>query len=151
MPFFHIDLQAHMATSKVIYSGELRTKAEHLASNNSIITDAPTDNHGKGEAFSPTDLAATSLASCMLTVLGIYAQNHDIIMDGSFAEVTKIMSQEGPRRIVGIDVNLTICSPRTLSEHEQIAIERVAKTCPVSLSLHPDLQQNITIQYQTQA
>jgi putative redox protein len=151
LPIFNIDLQAHMTTSKVIYSGELRTKAEHLASKNTIITDAPTDNHGKGEAFSPTDLAATSLASCMLTVLGIYAQNHDIVMDGSHAEVTKIMSQEGPRRIVGINVDFVICSPRELTDHEKIALERVAKTCPVSLSLHPDLKQSITIDYQLKA
>ena len=88
-----------MATSKIIYSGELRTNAVHVSSSNSIVTDAPIDNFGKGEAFSPTDLAATSLASCMLTVLGIYAQNNGINMIGSNAEVTKIMGSEGPRSI----------------------------------------------------
>ena len=97
-----------MATSKIVYSGELRTNAVHLSSTNSIVTDAPIDNYGKGEAFSPTDLAATSLASCMLTVLGIYAQNNKIDMIGSNAEVTKIMSTEAPRRIIGVDVILEI-------------------------------------------
>lgn len=136
-----------MATSKVIYSGELRTNAIHLSSNNQIVTDAPIDNHGKGEAFSPTDLAATSLASCMLTVLGIYAQNNGINMVGSNAEVTKIMSTEGPRRIIGIDVLLEIKTTESMDEKQRTILERVAKTCPVSLSLHPDLIQNITVNF----
>lgn len=136
-----------MATSKVIYLNELRTNATHLASKNTIVTDAPVDNHGKGEAFSPTDLAATSLAACMITVLGIHADKNGINMEGTNAEVTKIMSSEGPRRIVGIDVNLEIITSEEMDEKQRIILERVAKTCPVSLSLHPDIQQNIKITF----
>lgn len=137
----------NMATSKIIYSGELRTNAVHVSSSNSIVTDAPIDNFGKGEAFSPTDLAATSLASCMLTVLGIYAQNNGINMIGSNAEVTKIMSSEGPRRIEEIKVELEILTQEILDQKQIIILERVARTCPVSLSLHPDLKQNIQIKF----
>lgn len=136
-----------MATSKVIYSGELRTNAEHLSSKSIIITDAPIDNHGKGLAFSPTDLAATSLASCMITVLGIYAEKNGINMKDTFASVTKIMNTEGSRRIVGIDVDLTIHTTELMDEHQRIVLERVAKTCPVALSLHPDIKQNITVNF----
>ena len=136
-----------MATSKIVYSGELRTNAVHLSSTNSIVTDAPIDNYGKGEAFSPTDLAATSLASCMLTVLGIYAQNNKIDMIGSNAEVTKIMSTEAPRRIIGVDVILEIKTKELLDDKQKVILERVARTCPVSLSLHPDLNQNIQISF----
>lgn len=136
-----------MSTSKVIYLGELRASAEHIASGNRIVTDAPVDNHGKGEAFSPTDLAATSLASCMITVLGIHAQSHGIDMKGTEAEVTKIMSKEGPRRIVGIDVDLTIRTTEPMDEKQRVILERVARTCPVSLSLHQDVQQNIKISF----
>lgn len=137
----------YMATSKIVYSGELRTNAVHLSSTNSIVTDAPIDNYGKGEAFSPTDLAATSLASCMLTVLGIYAQNNKIDMIGSNAEVTKIMSTEAPRRIIGVDVILEIKTKELLDDKQKVILERVARTCPVSLSLHPDLNQNIQISF----
>jgi putative redox protein len=136
-----------MATSKVIYLNELRTEAEHLASKTMIITDAPTDNHGKGESFSPTDLAATSLASCMLTVVGIYAKNNDIDMTGSSAEVTKIMNQEGPRRITGIKVDLQFRTAVPLDEKQRLIFERTARTCPVSLSLHPDIHQDIQISF----
>lgn len=136
-----------MSTSKVIYLTDLRAQAEHLASGNTIITDAPVDNHGKGQAFSPTDLAATSLGSCMLTVLGIYAQANGIVMDGSEAGITKIMSKEGPRRIVGIDVDLKIRTTEKMDEKQRTILERVARTCPVSLSLHPDIAQNIQITF----
>lgn len=136
-----------MATSKVIYSGELSTNAEHLSSGGLITTDAPVDNHGKGQAFSPTDLAATSLASCMLTVLGIYAEQNGIDMRGSNAGVTKIMSSEGLRRISGIDVDLEINTSVEMDAKQKLILERVARTCPVSLSLHPDLKQNISIRF----
>lgn len=137
-----------MATSKVIYSGELRANSEHLSSGNIIITDAPIDNHGKGEAFSPTDLAATSLAACMLTVLGIHAQKNNINMDGSYANVQKVMNSEGSRRIVQIDVDLTISTTEIQSDKEKIILERIAKNCPVALSLHPDIKQNINVKFQ---
>lgn len=136
-----------MSTSKVIYLNDLRTNAEHIASKNSIITDAPVDNHGKGEAFSPTDLAATSLGSCMITVLGIYAQANSIDMKGTTAEVTKIMSKEGPRRIVEIVVDLIIRTTEEMDEKQKTILERVARTCPVSLSLHPDIHQDIRISF----
>ena len=138
-----------MSTSKVIYLNDLRTNAIHLASGNTIVTDAPVDNHRKGEAFSPTDLAATSLAACMITVLGIHADKNGINMNTTHAEVTKIMSIEGPRRIVGIDVQLEIVTTEEMDEKQRIILERVAKTCPVSLSLHPDIQQNIAISFKT--
>ena len=136
-----------MATSKVIYLNELRTNAIHLASKNTIVTDAPLDNQGKGQAFSPTDLAATSLAACMITVLGIHADKNGINMLGTNADVTKIMSTEGPRRIVGIDVDLEIKTTELMDEKQRIILERVARTCPVSLSLHPDVKQNIKIRF----
>ncbi len=138
-----------MGTSKVIYLGELRTNAEHSLSKNSIITDAPPDNQGKGEAFSPTDLAATSLASCMLTVIGIYARNNGIDMKGSHAGVTKIMSTEGPRRIAGIDVDLHIVTENALDDKQQEIFTRIARTCPVALSLHPDINQRIEVDFST--
>lgn len=136
-----------MATSKIVYSGELRVVAEHLSSGEKVFTDAPVDNHGKGQAFSPTDLASTSLASCMLTVLGIHAAANGIDMKDSNAVVTKIMSKEGQRRIVGIDVDLEIVTSVEMDSHQRIVLERVARTCPVALSLHPDLKQNINISF----
>ena len=136
-----------MSTSKVIYLNDLRTSAEHIASKNSILTDAPLDNHGKGEAFSPTDLAATSLGSCMITVLGIYAQANDIDMKGTTAEITKVMSKEGPRRIVEIIVDLIIRTTEEMDEKQKTILEIVARTCPVSLSLHPDINQDIRISF----
>ncbi len=136
-----------MGTSKVIYLNELRTRAEHLASKSDILTDAPVDNYGKGEAFSPTDLAATSLASCMLTVLGIYAQKNSIDMGNSYADVMKVMSKEGPRRIVQIDLNLHIVTQEPLDEKQKVILENIARTCPVALSLHPDLEQNISVDF----
>lgn len=138
-----------MATSKVIYLNELRTNAIHLASGNKIVTDAPIDNHGKGEAFSPTDLAATSLAACMLTVMGIYAQNHSVDMTGSSAEVTKIMNTEGPRRIVGIDVYLTMRTTVPMDDKMRTIFTNIAHTCPVAKSLHPDIAQHIVLNFET--
>ncbi len=134
-----------MATSNVIYLGELRTQATHLSSNSNIVTDAPIDNQGKGEAFSPTDLMATSLASCMLTILGIYCKNNSINMTDSNAEITKIMSAKLPRRIVEIKLELNLIIDLEIDEKLKTILDRVARTCPVSLSLHPEINQNITI------
>ena len=136
-----------MPTSKVIYLGELRTKATHLLSQNSLITDAPTDNHGKGEAFSPTDLMATSLASCMMTLMGIYANNHEIKIGEIESEVTKIMSTDGPRRIAEIVVNLKIKLIGEYSPNQLKAIENAGRTCPVSKSIHPDIIQNLNFEF----
>ncbi|MCA0429120.1 MAG: OsmC family protein [Bacteroidetes bacterium] len=132
-----------MATSIVKYLGNLRTEATHLQSKSSIITDAPVDNHGKGEAFSPTDTLATSLATCMITVMGIKAQSEGMTsIDGTTAEVTKVMATE-PRRVSEIHVNLTF--PKSnFTDKEKIIYENTARTCPVGKSLHPDLKQVIT-------
>lgn len=132
-----------MITSTVKYPGELRTEAVHVKSGNVIITDAPTDNHGKGEAFSPTDLVATALASCMISVMGIVSMKEGITKtDGATAEVTKIMYPD-PRRIGEIHVKL-IMPKKDFTDKEKKMYEHAAHTCPVAKSLHPDLKQVIT-------
>lgn len=127
-------------TSKVTYNGELRTTCVHLKSQNEFITDAPTDNNGKGEAFSPTDTVATGLASCMLTVMGIKARNLDVDLRGAAAEVTKHMASN-PRRISKIEVRLSL--PGNISEKNRKILENTANTCPVHYSLHPDIEKVI--------
>jgi uncharacterized OsmC-like protein len=129
-------------TSKIIYLGNLRTEATHLLSGEKIITDAPLDNKGKGQAFSPTDLMSTALANCALTIMGIAADNHDINIDGTTAEVTKHMGTE-PRRVIKIDVVFTM-PKREYTPVQRKILETAAKTCPVSYSLHPELEQNIS-------
>ncbi len=130
-------------TSKVVYTGELRTEATHLASKSIIITDAPVDNHGKGEAFSPTDLLATSLANCLITVMGIKAKNENMTdITGTTAEVTKIMYSD-PRRVGEIHVKV-IFPPKGYSEKEKKVYENTALTCPVAKSLHPEIKQLIS-------
>ena len=131
-----------MATSTITYTGDLRTSSVHLKSGIEIITDAPVDNQGKGEAFSPTDLLSTSLGNCMLTIVGIAARTHGFNIDGTTAEITKIMG-ENPRRVTEIVVNLQFPANK-YSDKEKEIIERAAKTCPVAYSLHPDIKQNIT-------
>ena len=132
-----------MVTSTVKYLGELRTEAVHVKSGNKLITDAPTDNHGKGEAFSPTDLTATSLACCMISVMGIVSMKEGITKtDGATAEVTKVMSAD-PRRIGEIHITLTF-PKNNYSDKEKTMYEHAAHTCPVAKSLHPDLKQVIT-------
>lgn len=131
-------------TSIVEYKGNLRCESTHLKSGNSFTTDAPVDNNGKGEAFSPTDTVATALASCMLTVMGIRADEMEVDLSGSVAKVTKTMSAN-PRRISQIDVELDMkgnCDQRT-----QLILERVANTCPVLNSLHPELVKNIVFNW----
>lgn len=133
-----------MSTSKVNYQGSLRTSAVHLQSSNEIITDAPTDNQGKGEAFSPTDLLATSLASCMLTIIGIKAADMGIDITGTTAEVTKIMESD-PRRVSEIHVAMHFL--QKLDDKTQKLFYNIALTCPVARSLHPDVVQNVTFSY----
>ena len=131
-----------MITSKVVYLGELRTEAIHIQSNTTIYTDAPKDNHGKGEMFSPTDLVATALASCMISIMGIVAMKEGIsTLDGTVAEVTKIMIAE-PRRIGEIHIKL-IFPKKEYTDKEKKIYEHAAQTCPVAKSLHPDLKQVI--------
>ena len=126
--------------STVKYIGDLRTEGIHISSSKKIITDAPLDNQGKGEAFSPTDTVATGLASCILTILGIKARSFKINLNETFAEVKKIMGTK-PRRIIEIKVDIyfqVIVEPKL-----KLIFERAALSCPVANSLHPDINQNI--------
>ena len=127
-------------TSKVTYLGELRTSSIHLQSGSEIISDAPRDNNGKGEAFSPTDTVANALASCMFTVMGIKAKAMDIDFSGSTASVTKHM-QADPRMIIKIEVvfDFNIAA----DDKTKAILERTAMTCPVFLSLHPDIEKAV--------
>ena len=130
-------------TSRVVYKGGMRTTCLHLRSGSDFETDAPVDNHGKGERFSPTDLMATSLATCMVTVMGIKARALGFDLDGMEVEVEKIMKQE-PRRVGGINLFFTI--PTTLMEigqKEKDILMRTGINCPVQFSLHPDIEVNI--------
>lgn len=129
-----------MSTSKVTYLGNLRTENVHLKSGNTYITDAPIDNKGKGEAFSPTDTVATGLANCMITVMGIKAAAMQISMDGTTAMVTKTMAAE-PRRISKIEVILNL--PGGIDEKSRKILENTGRTCPVLQSLHPDIDKVI--------
>ena len=131
-----------MITSEVEYLGDLRTKCTHLSSGTEIITDAPIDNQGKGEAFSPTDLIATALGSCMISVMGIVALKEGITtVEGTIAEVIKVMYTE-PRRIGEIHIKITF-PKKNFTDKEKLMYERAAHTCPVAKSLHPDLKQII--------
>lgn len=131
-------------TSKVTYQGNLRTECQHNKSGATFITDAPVDNAGKGEAFSPTDVVATALASCMLTIIGIKAKDLDLFIEGATANVTKTMAAD-PRRISKIEVEISF--PSTYDEQTTRIIERAANTCPVLYSLHPDIELDVTFMY----
>ena len=113
-----------MANMKATYLGDLRVECTHLASGTTIVTDAPVDNQGKGEAFSPTDLCATALASCAMTIIGIYAKQHDVDVTGTEISITKVMT-----------------------DRQKAAIEHCAQTCPVHLSLHPDVKQEFVFRW----
>jgi uncharacterized OsmC-like protein len=134
-----------METSHITYLGDLRTEAVHIRSGNKITTDAPPDNQGRGEFFSPTDLLATSLASCFLTIIGIATKTHGFNIDGAQASVTKIMAND-PRRVSEIKIALEL-PHNNYSEKERKIIEYTVKNCPVAKSLHPDLIQNVTVTY----
>ena len=133
-----------MSQSKIVYKNNLRTEAVHLSSGEVIITDAPVDNNGKGEAFSPTDLVAAALGSCMITIMGIAAQKHNFDISGTSASVRKIMGSN-PRKIheVVIDIRMK----NHLSENDRKRLERAALSCPVHKSLHPDLIKTIRFSY----
>jgi len=133
-------------TSVVVYKGELRTQATHIRSANQLITDAPVDNNGKGQAFSPTDLVATSLASCIFSIMGIAAAKREIPMEGAFAQVTKVM-ESNPRRISKIIVDIQMPKNISYTEDQQKFLKKVGETCPVGSSLHPDLVQEISIKF----
>lgn len=132
-------------TSKITYLGELRTSAIHLQSGTEILSDAPVDNHGKGEAFSPTDMLATSLGSCMMTIMAIKARDLQVDLTGSIVGITKIMQTE-PRRIgiIGIQMKMKGAA----SAKEKTILERVAMNCPVYLSLNPEVKKEITFDWE---
>jgi len=134
-----------MKTSKITYLGNLRTEAVHLKSGKKIITDAPPDNNGKGEAFSPTDLLATSLGCCMLTVMGIVAERHSINIDGTTVEITKIM-ESNPRRVGEIIVELNF-PKNDYSEKDKELLQLTALACPVAKSLSSELKQTVVFNY----
>ena len=127
---------------KLIYQGKLRTHATHINSQNTLITDAPKDNHGKGEAFSPTDLVCSSLASCQMTMMGILAEREGINLEGLEAYKEKIMV-DNPRRIGRIKVTYTCPETLLLTVREHEKLHRAAMTCPVALSLHNDIVQEV--------
>lgn len=131
-------------TSTITYLGELRTEATHIKSGDKIITDPPVDNRGKGEAFSPTDLLATSLGSCMLTIMGIAAAERQINIQGTTCSITKVMAAD-PRRVS--EIHAEIKFPFSFSDREKAILEHAAKTCPVFYSLHPDIKKVITFDY----
>ena len=133
-----------MATSKITYLGDLRTTSTHLQSGTEILSDAPVDNHGKGQAFSPTDLLANALGSCMITVMAIKANEMGIELKGTTAEVTKIMQAE-PRRIKRLEVTLNMAV--AVTQKDQTILERVGRTCPVYLSLHPEVEKEIVFNW----
>ncbi|MFY8010285.1 MAG: OsmC family protein [Flavobacterium sp.] len=133
-----------MPTSKVTYLGELRTSSVHLQSGSEIISDAPIDNNGKGEAFSPTDTVANGLASCMFTVMGIKAREMGVDFSGSTAEVTKVMAAD-PRRIS--EIHVTFNMSIQADEKTKTILERTALTCPVHYSLHPDIKREIVFNW----
>ena len=130
--------------SRVEYKGELRTEAVHLKSGKTIITDAPIDNQGKGEAFSPTDLVATALGSCMITIMGIVAEREGIILNGTTAEVEKIMATS-PRRIGEVKIKIKFI--QKLNRDQKDKLERAAKSCPVSGSLSENLKETVEFIY----
>jgi len=131
-------------TSKVTYLGDLRTSSIHTNSGSEIISDAPLDNNGKGEAFSPTDTVANALASCMFTVMGIKARDMEVDFSGSTAEVTKVMGTE-PRRIT--EVHVTFNMSISADDKTRTILEKTAMTCPVFFSLHPDIKKEITFNW----
>lgn len=134
-----------MHTIETIYNGELRTSATHVKSGTEIITDAPIDNHGKGEAFSPTDLVAAAFGSCLLTIMGVAESNFNLNLKGTKLKITKIMA-ENPRKIGEIIVELNFPA-NNYNEKQKQVIEHITRNCPVGLSLHPDIKQTIILNY----
>jgi putative redox protein len=129
-------------TSKILYNGSLRTTATHIYSGSIVETDGPLDNHGLAQRFSPTDLVATALGSCMLSIMGIASNTHHINMDGTSVEIEKIMASD-PRRISKIIVQIQFPENHNYSDKEKLILERAALNCPVHKSLHPDLEQEV--------
>ena len=133
-------------TASILYEGSLRTIATHIQSGTVIETDAPTDNQGKGERFSPTDLVATAVGNCMLTIMGIKARDLNISIEGTLVEVTKVMAAE-PRRISEIKVIVHFPASLMLDNKQQTILERAAITCPVMESIHPNIKKDINFNW----
>jgi putative redox protein len=134
-----------MKISTIEYLGGMRTSSVHLRSGQTLITDAPPDNNGRGEAFSPTDLLATSLGCCMLTIMGIVAERHQLKIEGAKVDITKIMAAN-PRRVSEVIVEITMPAGGFSDKDKQL-LENAAHTCPVAMSLHPDLKQTVSFQW----
>lgn len=134
-----------MNTSELIYQGELRTLATHVYSGTQIFTDAPLDNYGKAQSFSPTDLLAVALASCIITTIAIQTKDENIKLDGSTLTVKKIMGSN-PRRVAAVEIDITIVD-NSLTYPQKARLEQIAHNCPVAKSLHTDLEQRISFIY----
>ncbi len=131
---------------KTVYLGGLRNEVEHLQSGTKLVTDAPLDNHGKGESFSPTDLFASSLGCCMLTIMGISAESYGFNIDGATIETEKVMGTN-PRRIVEIKLDIHFPEGANYTDQQKRLIESAARTCPVANSLNPEIKKTITFNY----
>lgn len=132
-------------TSKIVYEGNLRTRMTHLYSGTEVLTDAPLDNQGLAQAFSPTDLVATALGSCMMSIMGIKARDMQLDLKGTQLDVTKVMAAN-PRRISEVHITIQF-PPNTFSDKEKTILENAARTCPVAQSLHPDIKQEIKFEW----
>ena len=139
-------MPTHFVQIDVTYEGGLRTRAVHGPSRNSVVTDPPVDNHGKGESFSPTDLVATAFGTCMATVMGIFAERHSIDLRGMQVVVKKEMTQTPVRRIGRLPTEIRV--PLPADHPHRAALERAALTCPVHASLHPDVEKPVTFVWQ---
>jgi putative redox protein len=133
-------------TSRIVYNGELRTTATHLQSGSAIETDAPTDNQGKGERFSPTDLLATALGSCMMTIMGIKAREMQVDLTGVEIEIQKHMKAD-PRRVGGVDVTFHFPPSVVLDEKQKTILQNAALTCPVAKSIDPLIEQHVVFNW----
>lgn len=134
-----------MVKIESIYEGELRCSSTHLPSGSKLITDAPVDNHGKGSAYSPTDLLATSLLTCVMTTMAIVAERNGIDLTGMRGSVAKHMTTTAPRRVAKLEIELHM--PKSLNEENRARMEATAKGCPVHRSLHPDVEEVLNIVY----
>lgn len=134
-------------TSTVVYTGDLRTELTHLQSGTTIENDAPTDNHGKGERFSPTDMLATSLGSCMITTMAIRAADMNLNFTGTKINITKIMSSDSPRRVAGIVAELNFTENFKATDEQKEQLIRIARSCPVEKSLHPDIKLEVSFNW----
>jgi uncharacterized OsmC-like protein len=135
-----------METTKTQYLGDLRTEMTHVRSGSVVVTDAPVDNKGRGEFFSPTDLVSSALGSCIYTIMGIAAREHGFSIEGSSCSITKVMTDK-PRKIAEIRIDIDLTSQKFTDKEKKI-LEHCVKTCPVALSLNESVFQNVTLKFQ---